>query len=130
MSSRHRLAGHDSVAFADIVHEPFLALPATAGPARDFWLGADARHGQPALVVAEAASPEELVEALSAGIGMCLIAEGNLDTFGRDTITAVPVTGLAPSRLVLAWRRNDQRPHLQALIQATEDAIADPSTDS
>lgn len=62
MSSRHRLAARDSVAFSDVVHEPFLALPADAGPARDSWLGADARHGQPALVAAEAASPEELVK--------------------------------------------------------------------
>ena len=127
MSTRHRLAHHDSVAFADILHEPFLALPANSGPARDYWLGADARNGQPAPIAAEAASPEELVEALSAGTGICLIAEGNLEAFGRDSITAVPVTGLPPSRLVLAWRRNDQRPHLQALVQATEAAVADPT---
>lgn len=125
MSTRHRLAGRPWVAFDDAAQEPFVALPVSTGPARDFWLGADARPGLPARVAGEAASTEELLEALRAGSGVCLIAEGNLDAFHREDIAHVRVTGLPPSELVLAWRRGDDRPLLQHLIDATRRAVRD-----
>lgn len=125
MSSRHPLANRDDVAFPEIADEPFLALPADAGPAREYWLGSDARHGRPAPVSGEAASSEELVEALGAGVGVCLIAEGNLETFRRDSIAAVRVTQLAPCELVLAWRRPDVRPQLRAFVEAVRLALHD-----
>jgi DNA-binding transcriptional LysR family regulator len=34
----HRLAALDVVPFADLLDEPFLALPETAGPLRGYWL--------------------------------------------------------------------------------------------
>jgi DNA-binding transcriptional LysR family regulator len=108
------------VAFADIADEPFLALPAGAGAAREFWLGTDARDGRPATVSGEAASTEELVELVASGLGVCLLAQGNLDAFRRDSLAAIRVTGLAPSQLVLAWRRDDDRPLLRGLVEATQ----------
>lgn len=120
LSARHPLARRREVAFADFSDEPFLALPAGAGAAREFWLGADARDGRPAPVSGEAASAEELVELLAAGVGVCLLAQGNLDGFRRDGIAAVRVTDLAPSELVLAWRRDDDRPLLRGLVEATQ----------
>ena len=123
LSAGHPLARQREVAFADIVDEPFLALPAAAGAAREFWLGADARAGRPAPVSGEAASTEELVELLTAGIGVCLLAQGSLDAFRRDGIAAIRVTGLAPSELVLAWRRADDRPLLRGLVEATQRTV-------
>ena len=125
LSARHPLATRPEVAFSDIADEPFLALPAGAGAARGFWLGADARNGRPASVSGEAASTEELVELLGAGVGVCLVAEGSLDAFRRDGIAAVRVSGLAPSELVLAWRRDDDRPMLRGLVEATRLAVQD-----
>ena len=123
LSARHPLARQREVAFADIADEPFLALPAAAGAAREFWLGADARDGRTAPVSSEAASTEELVELLAAGIGVCLLAQGSLDAVRRDGIAAVRVTGLAPSELVLAWRRDDDRPLLRGLVEATQRTV-------
>jgi DNA-binding transcriptional LysR family regulator len=125
MSSGHRLAGRGEVSFADLAEEPFIAVPAGAGPAREFWLGADARGGRAAPVAGEAASVEELVEALVAGTGVCLIAAGNLDAVRRPGTGAARVTDLAPSELVLAWRRGDDRPVLRHLVTATRRAVAD-----
>ena len=123
LSARHRLADRQEVAFTDIADEPFLVLPAGAGAAREFWLGADARHGRPASVAGEAASTEELVELLAAGVGVCLLAEGSLGAVRRDGIAAIRVHGLAPSELVLAWRRDDDRPLLRGLVEATRLAV-------
>ncbi len=48
--------------------------------------------------------------------------------FRRDGIAAVRVTGLAPSELVLAWRRDDDRPLLRGLVEATRLALEDLRT--
>lgn len=127
MPSRHRLAGRTHVAFDEITQEAFLALPADAGLARDFWLANDARE-RPAPIAGVASSTEELVEALIAGVGVCLIAEGNLDAFHRHDIAASRVTGLAPSEMVLAWRRGDDRNLLRLLVAAVERAVRELST--
>jgi DNA-binding transcriptional LysR family regulator len=117
----HPLAARERVAFTDLLDEPFLALPATAGPLRDHWLGLDARAGRPPVIGAEVATTEETVEALAAGLGVCLVAAGNVPLLEREGVIVRPVTGLDPGRLALAWRRNDHRPllaHLRAAVLA------------
>jgi hypothetical protein len=86
----HPLGARPVVEFADLLDEPFLALPASSGPLRGFWLATDARDGRPAVVGAEVASTEETVEALTAGLGVCLIAAGNT--------AQVPATASSPDR--------------------------------
>lgn len=73
----HPLAAHPEIDFADLVDEPFLALPPSAGPLRDFWLALEERAGRPPRVAAEIAGTEETYEALVAGLGICLVATGN-----------------------------------------------------
>ncbi|NGN68498.1 LysR family transcriptional regulator, partial [Streptomyces sp. A7024] len=59
----HRFAGREAVDFAELLDEPFVALPRSAGPLRDFWLAAGERGGREPVVGVEAASPEEVFEA-------------------------------------------------------------------
>lgn len=73
----HPLAAREEVDFADTADEPFLALPPSAGPLRDFWLALDERSGRPPRIGAEIAGTEETYEALVAGLGICLVAAGN-----------------------------------------------------
>ena len=116
----HRLAARDGVDIGDLLDEPFLALPAAGGELRDYWLATDARGGRRVVVGAEVANTEETVEALTAGLGVCLIAAGNAPLIARDGIVTRPVTGVAPSELVLLWRRGDDRPllrHLRAAVR-------------
>ncbi|CAL9548352.1 LysR family transcriptional regulator [Streptomyces sp. enrichment culture] len=103
----HPLAGRAEIDFAELADEPFLALPRSAGPLRDFWLGTDCRGGRPPRIGAEVASAEETYEALVAGLGVVLVARGNLPLISLGGVTARPVTGLTPSRCALAWRREE-----------------------
>lgn len=114
----HRLAGADVVHLDDVLEEPFLALPASSGEAREHWLATRARHGRSVRVGAEIANIEETVEALAAGLGVCLVAAGNAPLVRRDGITTVPIAGVGPSDLALLWRRGDQRPLLELLVAA------------
>jgi DNA-binding transcriptional LysR family regulator len=119
----HRLADRDTVDIAELLDEPFLALPTTSGGVRDYWLATDARHGHDVIVGAEISNTEETVEALTAGLGVCLIAAGNAPLITRDGITVRPVTGVTPGELALLWRHGDDRPLLRHLRTAVRQAI-------
>ena len=53
MTDRHRLADRSSVDFDDLLDEPFLALPESAGPLRAYWLAVDHRHGRTPITSAD-----------------------------------------------------------------------------
>lgn len=119
MSASHPRAGESQIEFATILGEPFLALPTDAGDARDYWLAVEARGGRAPVIGAEVASTDETREALLAGLGVCLVAAGNVPLFRHDDLVAIPVSGVGPAELVLAWRRGDDRALLGAFIAAT-----------
>ena len=108
MPETHPLAGRAAVDFADLLEEPFLALPESAGPLRDHWLATDVRDTPPR-IGAEIASTDETYEALVDGRGVCLVAEGNAPLLCLGGVVTRPVRGLSPSRLAAARRSDDRR---------------------
>lgn len=125
VSSCHPLAGRAQVDFAEIADEPYAALPASAGLARDFWLATDQRGGRPPLIAAEVSSADEVFELVSAGTAVTLLAEGNAAVYARPGITCIPVTGLGPARLAVAWRSGDRRACVADFVRACRDASSD-----
>ncbi|WP_307818405.1 LysR family transcriptional regulator [Streptomyces sp. MBT62] len=115
----HPLAARAELDFADLVDEPFLALPPDAGPLRDHWLALAERGGRPPRIGAEIASTEETYEALVAGLGICLVAAGNAHLITLGGVTTRPVHGVSPSRYALAWRRESGG---QPLVRAYAEA--------
>ncbi|MFD0367274.1 LysR substrate-binding domain-containing protein [Streptomyces sp. NPDC127114] len=105
----HPLAARERIAFAELLDEPFLALPDTGPELRDYWLALDARDGRPPVVGAEIASADETYEALVGGLGICLVATGNAPLLTRGGVVTRPVEGVSESRLALAWRADDTR---------------------
>jgi len=118
VSTANPLAGRHSVAFEDLLDEPFLALPHEAGPLSAHFLGVPERGGHPARIGAEIASTEEVVEALTADLGICLVAAGNVRTLLREGVAVLDVTGLSELDLVLAWRHDDERPSVNRLVRS------------
>lgn len=114
----HPLAGRDRVDFAELLDEPFLALPATTPELRDDWLALDARGGREPVIGGEIASTDETYEALVAGLGICLVATGNAPLLTRGGVVVRPVDGLSPSRFALAWRADDTRRSVQDYARA------------
>src|ERR1700678_787290 len=123
MPDNHPLASRDTVELADLLDEPFLALPHSAGPLRDYWLATDARGGRPPRIGAEIASTEETYEALVDGRGVCLLAAGNAPLITLGGVTTRPVIGLSPSQLALAWHHGDTRPLVLDYARASRQAI-------
>ncbi|TCJ93223.1 LysR family transcriptional regulator [Nocardia alba] len=114
----HHLAARDRIEFADLLDERFLALPRSAGPARDYWLAVDERAGRPATIGAEVSSTEETYEALVNLDGIVLLATGNAALVAHDGVVTRPVDGLSPCELALAWRRDDNRPLVRGYVEA------------
>ncbi|SEN54483.1 DNA-binding transcriptional regulator, LysR family [Actinacidiphila rubida] len=123
LPERHPLAGRDAVDFAELAAEPFLALPAAAGPLRDYWLALDARGGRPPRIGAEVASTEETYEALTAGLGVVLLAAGNAPLVSLGGVVTRPVRGISPSRFALAWRRDAAGPLVRAYAAACRQVV-------
>jgi DNA-binding transcriptional LysR family regulator len=120
MPSTHRLATRERVTFDDIRDEPFLALPQSAGPLREYWL-AGAEH-----VVAEIHDTEETYEAVASGIGVCLLAAGNAPIFARGAVTMLEVTDLSPAELVLAWHERHCPPLLETFARLCAEVVGEP----
>ncbi|MEU0938235.1 LysR family transcriptional regulator [Embleya sp. NPDC005971] len=113
----HPLAGRSEIAFAELLDEPFLALPPAAGPLRDYWLAIDHRDGRPARVGATVRNADETFAAVEEGSGIVLIAAGNAAIYQRPGTVAVPVNGLSPSELAVAWRGDDHRGTVRDFVE-------------
>lgn len=125
MPEHHRLAGHQEIDLSELLDEPFVALPPSAGPLRDYWLATDERAGHPIRIGAEAATPDETFEAVAAGLGVVLMAEGNTRVYARPGLAYRPVRGLSPSRLAVGRRRADRR---RPVLDFVEAALAGAGT--
>jgi DNA-binding transcriptional LysR family regulator len=120
---RRRPGPQGAVDFADLLDEPFLALPGSAGPLRDYWLAVEARDGKAPVIGAEVSSVGETYEALLDGRGIVLLAEGNVPLVALDGVLTRPVRGLSPSQFVLAWRAEDRRPLIRDYVRACRKAL-------
>lgn len=128
LPARHRLARRKALQFADLLDEPFVALPEEAGPLRDYWLALDERKGPPVRIGAEAATPDEAFEAVATGHGVVLIAEGNTTIYARPGIVYRPVIDLTPAELAVAWRRDDRRAAVRDLVGVATEITSPAAT--
>lgn len=119
----HPLAARETVHFAELLDEPFLALPPAAGVLRDHWLALDARGGRPPRIGAEIAGTDETYEALVDGRGVCLVAAGNAPLISLGGVVTRPVDGVSPSRLALARRTDDRRPLVRDYVRAAREVV-------
>jgi DNA-binding transcriptional LysR family regulator len=71
---------------------------------------------------AEVSATDEKFEIVSSGAAITLLAEGNADIYSREGIACIPVSGLEPARLAIAWRRSDRRPPVRDFIRACREA--------
>jgi DNA-binding transcriptional LysR family regulator len=120
----HRLTDRAVIPFDELTGESFIALPASAGPLREFWLATDQRSA-PARVAAEAATADETFEAVASGLGVVLLSEGNVAIYQRPDVVCRPVSGLPPSELAVAWRTGDDRDAVRVFAEACVRCLCD-----
>ena len=68
-------------------------------------------------------SADETFEIVASGSALVLLAGGNALVYARPGIVCLPVHGLTPARLAIAWRRDDRRLAVAAFVQACLDTV-------
>jgi DNA-binding transcriptional LysR family regulator len=121
----HRLASKGAIQLADLLEEPFVALPPEAGALRDHWLALEERGAHPVRIGAEARTADEAFEAVATGHCITLLAEGNVSVYARPGIVCRPVVGVQPCQLAVAWRRGDRRTAVREFVGAAVDAAVE-----
>lgn len=118
LASAHPLASRESIDFADLLDEPFVAAPAETGGWRDYWLGVDERTGRAPRIGAVTDQPDEWLSAIANGYGIALAPESSARFYARPGITYRPVTGVAPSRVGVAWKAEPEPdPVVRAFVE-------------
>ncbi|CAL9660353.1 hypothetical protein SUDANB145_06957 [Streptomyces sp. enrichment culture] len=117
----HRLAGGESASLDDIADEP---LPRVADPDRHaFWRVGPRPGGRPAPDGPLVDTVGDKAELVAAGPAVAIVPAGEHIGRMRPGLTAVPLTGVAPSQVVLAspgptittvwWRSSGHSPRVE-----------------
>jgi DNA-binding transcriptional LysR family regulator len=99
----HRLAGRTQLQIAELLDDPIVVAPATAGSWRDYWVAMDARGGRPPTVAAVAATYEAETTLIARGLGISFTTEASARLYDRPGVVYVPIVDRPPSRTALAW---------------------------
>jgi DNA-binding transcriptional LysR family regulator len=99
----HRLAQRSELSISELLDEPIVVAPSTAGRWRDYWMAMDARDGKPPKIAAVAATYEEETTTIARGLGISFTSEASARLYGRQGIVYVPITDRPRNYTALAW---------------------------
>lgn len=108
----HRLAGKEAVSLDDIADEP---VPRWSDPEWDaFWRIDPRPDGSRAPDGPRVEAMDDKLEIIAAGQAVAVMSAGLRAESMRDDLSAVPLAGVEPSRVVLATRAGDADPLVAA----------------
>ena len=99
----HRLAHRAEVRITELLDDPIVGAPTTAGRWRDYWLAMDVRGNRPPSVAAVAATYEEETTLIARGLGISFTTRASARLYDRPGVVYVPITDRPPSHTALAW---------------------------
>lgn len=112
----HRLAPRAEVEITELLDDPIVCAPATAGSWRDYWLAMDARTAPPT-IAGVAATYEAETTMVARGLGISFTTSATARFYDRPGITYVPIVGRPPSHTALAWHPGSLSPQADALVR-------------
>ena len=74
--------------------------------------------------------PSELILAIAEGTIVQPVASAFPEGYAHPEVIYRPIRGLRPSRTVLAWRRGDRQPSLQAFLEAMHAVLREKASDA
>ncbi|MGV9894463.1 LysR family transcriptional regulator [Streptomyces tendae] len=125
LPATHPLAGRETIDFRELWDEPFVAAPPETGPWREYWLAADERDGHPVRIGAVTEQPDDWLTAIANGYGVALAPESAARFYTRPGVVHRPVTGVAPSRVAVAWTpADDADPVVRDFVRCCREVCA------
>ncbi|WP_458319057.1 LysR family transcriptional regulator [Mycolicibacterium brisbanense] len=113
----HRLADRTEVEIAELLDDPIVCAPVTAGTWRDYWLAMDARGNRPPTIAAVAATYEAETTSIARGLGISFTTSSVARFYDRPGIVYVPIVDRPASHVALAWHPAAITPQADALIR-------------
>ncbi len=113
----HRLADRTEVEIAELLDDPIVCAPVTAGTWRDYWLAMDARGNRPPTIAAVAATYEAETTSIARGLGISFTTSSVARFYDRPGIVYVPIVDRPTSHVALAWHPAAITPQADALIR-------------
>ena len=117
----HRLADRSEVAIAELLDDPIVCAPLTAGTWRDYWLAMDVRGNRPPTIAAVAATYEAETTSIARGLGISFTTSSVARFYDRPGIVYVAITDRPPSYTALAWNPQSLSPQADALVRHVQE---------
>lgn len=113
----HPLAGRGEVRITELLDEPIVCAPMSAGRWRDYWLAMDVRGGRPPVIAAVAATYEAETTSIARGLGISFTTEASARLYNRPGVVYVPIVERPPSHTALAWNPATLTPEGELLVR-------------
>lgn len=110
------LASRRRISVEEVLDKAFVARRAPEYW-RDFWLATDARGPHTVKLGAEVGSVDECFEAILSGRGVAFTQASTQRFYDRPGLTFIPVEGLPPSSLAIAWRNDMDAPPVNDFVE-------------
>jgi DNA-binding transcriptional LysR family regulator len=123
LSSNSPLAQHEELTLEQVIREPFVARKAPERW-RNFWLATDSRDSHRVRVGAEVSTVDECFEAILAERGIAFTQTSTKRFYDRPGLAFIPVPGLSPSTLSIAWRTDANPPLVPDFVQVARTLAA------
>lgn len=115
-STSSELASRARVTVEEVANEAFVGRRAPEYW-RDFWLATDSRDSHPVKLGADVGSVDECFEAILSGRGVAFTQASTKRFYDRPGLTFIPVDGLPPSALAIAWRNDMDAPPVNDFVE-------------
>lgn len=119
LPASHPLAGRESVEPSELMEETWAWVGSSDRIAESFWLLEDHRYGRPPRIGGRPRGWEELLALVAAGKAIGIVPVSIAAQLGpaAPKVRFVPVDGIDPSPLVLAWRPASETPAVRELAE-------------
>lgn len=117
----HRLAQRTELSITELLDDPIVVAPGSAGRWRDYWMATDARGGKPPTIAAVAATYEAETTTIARGLGISFTSEASARLYDRQGIVYVPIIDRPRNYTALAWHPERLSDDAAALIRQVRD---------
>lgn len=126
VSNESNLASRSSVHVDELLEEPFVARNAP-DLWRDFWLATEARHSHAPVIGSDVSTVDECFEAILSQKGIAFTQASTQRFYSRPGLSFIPVTGLAPSVVSIAWRQDNEHWAARSFVETAQyTALSNP----
>jgi DNA-binding transcriptional LysR family regulator len=112
----HPLAHRAEVDVSELLDDPIVVAPSSAGRWRDYWMALDIRNGREPTIAGVAATYEAETTMIARGLGISFTSSSVARFYERPGIVYVPITGRPAIHTALAWDPAAMSPETDALV--------------